>query len=73
MTQSSYRLSLERVEYAARTIDPVFLHSSQFICEPLSDELGVQVALKILKFPFKLFTTEKGLQKQAVGERRGSL
>lgn len=47
MSQPLYRLSLERIAYAARTIDPVFLHSPQFVCEPLSDELGVQVALKI--------------------------
>ncbi len=47
MTPSPHRLSLERIEHAARIIDPVFLHSPQFVCEPLSDELGVQLALKI--------------------------
>lgn len=47
MTQITHRLSLERIEQAARVIDPVFLHSPQFVCEPLSDELGVQLALKI--------------------------
>jgi threonine dehydratase len=47
MTQPPRRLSLERIEQAARTIDPVFLRSPQFVCEPLSDELGVRLALKI--------------------------
>ncbi len=46
MTQTG-RLSIERIEQAARVIDPVFLHTPQFICEPLSDVLGVRVALKI--------------------------
>jgi len=43
----AHRLSLERIEQAARIVDPVFLHSPQFVCEPLSDELGVRLALKI--------------------------
>src|SRR5262245_11455398 len=43
----SSRLTLDRIELAARTIDPVFLHTPQFVCESLSDELGVRVALKI--------------------------
>jgi threonine dehydratase len=47
MTQASHRLSLERIEQAAQTIDPVFLRSPQFVCEPLSDQLGVRLALKI--------------------------
>src|SRR5687767_797687 len=48
-TKSSgmHRLALERVELAARLIDPVFLHTPQFVCEPLSAALGVRVALKI--------------------------
>ncbi len=47
MTPSPHRLSLERIEQAARIIDPIFLHSPQFVCEPLSDELGVRLMLKI--------------------------
>ncbi|HEY8292849.1 MAG TPA: pyridoxal-phosphate dependent enzyme, partial [Thermomicrobiales bacterium] len=47
MTASPHRLSLERIEQAARIIDPIFLHSPQFVCEPLSDELGVRLMLKI--------------------------
>lgn len=43
----AHRLSLERIERASRAIDPVFLHSPQFVCEGLSDELGQRVALKV--------------------------
>ncbi|MHB8646020.1 MAG: hypothetical protein ACYDAR_09565 [Thermomicrobiales bacterium] len=47
MTPSPHRLSLERIEQAARIIDPLFLHSPQFVCEPLSDTLGVRLMLKV--------------------------
>jgi threonine dehydratase len=47
MTNSTYRVSLDRIELAAQTIDPIFLHSPQFVCEPLSDALAVRVALKV--------------------------
>ena len=42
-----HRLSLERIETAARTIDPVFLNTPQFESEPLSDELGMRLILKV--------------------------
>jgi threonine dehydratase len=45
-TQPS-RLSLERIQTAAATIDPVFLHTPQFESDPLSDELGMRLVLKI--------------------------
>jgi threonine dehydratase len=45
--QTGSRLSLDRIEQAARVIDPVFLRTPQFVCEPLSDLLGVRLALKI--------------------------
>jgi threonine dehydratase len=45
--KSARRLSLGRVEQAARAIDPVFLNSPQFVCEPLGDEFGTRLALKI--------------------------
>lgn len=45
MTRS--RVSLPRVEAAAKHINPLFLHSPQFISAPLSEALGVRVALKI--------------------------
>ena len=43
----SHRLSLKNIERAAQTIDPVFLNSPQYICEPLSDALGAEVTLKV--------------------------
>ena len=36
------RVSLERIEEAARCIDPVFLGSPQYEAEALGDELGQQ-------------------------------
>lgn len=41
------RLSLTRVHDAARTIDPVFLNTPQFVSEPLGDALGVRLTLKV--------------------------
>ena len=43
----SHRLALSLVDEAAATIDPVFLHSPQFIHEPLSKLLGCTLILKI--------------------------
>jgi threonine dehydratase len=40
------RITLERIEAAARAIDPVFLHTPQWVCEPLAEELGARVVLK---------------------------
>lgn len=40
------RITLDRISAAAAAIDPVFLHSPQWVCEPLADELGVRVVLK---------------------------
>ena len=45
--KSARRLSLGRVEQAARVIDPVFLNSPQFVCEPLGEELGARMAIKV--------------------------
>jgi threonine dehydratase len=42
-----HRLSLERIETAARTIDPVFLNTPQFESESLSDDLGMRLILKV--------------------------
>lgn len=44
---SEHRLSLERIEQAAYRIDPVFLHTPQFVCEPLSQALGVPLLTKV--------------------------
>jgi threonine dehydratase len=38
---------LNRVRDASRVIDPVFLRSPQYVCEPLTDALGVRVLLKV--------------------------
>jgi len=43
----SPRLTLQRIDEAARLIDPVFLSSPQYECEPLSDVLGVRLVLKV--------------------------
>ena len=41
------RLSSTRIEAAARAIDPVFLHSPQYLCGALSDAIGVQTLIKV--------------------------
>lgn len=46
-TFASHRLSLDRIAQAARIIDPVFLNTPQFECEPLSRELGCRLTLKL--------------------------
>jgi len=46
-TPAGSRLSLERIAEAARTIDPVFLGSPQFLSEPLSALLGCQLTVKV--------------------------
>ena len=45
--KGAHRLTLGRVERAAGVIDPVFLNSPQFVCEPLCEDLGVRLAIKI--------------------------
>ena len=40
-------ISVERIREASVTIDPVFRDSPQFVCEPLSDRLGVATILKV--------------------------
>jgi threonine dehydratase len=39
-------LSLERIAEAARVIDPVFLHSPQFVSDALRERLGVRILCK---------------------------
>jgi threonine dehydratase len=41
------RLDLDRIRAARAAIDPVFLDSPQFECEPLGAELGCAVTLKV--------------------------
>lgn len=42
-----HRLSLENIRQSAGVIDPVFLNSPQFSCEPLSAALGCELTLKL--------------------------
>lgn len=43
----THRLSLDAIAEAARVVDPVFLHSPQYECEPLSETLGCRLTLKV--------------------------
>jgi threonine dehydratase/peptide deformylase len=43
----SHRLSLARIAEAARSIDPVFLASPQYRCEPLAELAGCELTLKL--------------------------
>ncbi len=40
-------VSIERIAEAAEVIDPLFLHSPQYECEPLSTHLGAAAILKV--------------------------
>jgi threonine dehydratase len=40
-------ITVEGVREAAAAIDPVFLSSPQYVCEPLSDRLGVTTVIKV--------------------------
>ncbi|HSS92698.1 MAG TPA: pyridoxal-phosphate dependent enzyme [Candidatus Dormibacteraeota bacterium] len=40
-------ISVDRISEAADLIDPIFLNTPQFECEPLSDRLGVRTVLKV--------------------------
>jgi threonine dehydratase len=42
-----HRLSVERIQQAAEVIDPVFLNSPQFRAEPLEQQLGCRVVVKV--------------------------
>jgi len=42
-----HRISLEGIRAASREVDPVFLHSPQFLSDPLSDALGCELAIKV--------------------------
>lgn len=42
-----HRLSLAHIAQSAATIDPVFLHSPQYLNEPLSARLGCRLMLKV--------------------------
>lgn len=46
MPHDAPRITVANIERAAAVIDPIFLRTPQFVCEPLGAELGVRVALK---------------------------
>jgi threonine dehydratase len=43
----THRLSLTNIARSASVIDPVFLNSPQYNCEPLSDALGCSLTIKL--------------------------
>jgi threonine dehydratase len=43
----NHRLSLENIARSASVIDPVFLNSPQYNCEPLSEALGCTLTIKL--------------------------
>lgn len=45
--RAPHRLSLDRIAEAARSIDPVFLHSPQLVCEPIAELVGCRLTLKV--------------------------
>ncbi|NOT74723.1 MAG: pyridoxal-phosphate dependent enzyme [Cyclobacteriaceae bacterium] len=52
----NHRISLDRIKKAAEIIDPVFLNTPQYNCEPLSQLIGAEVILKIETFnPIRSF------------------
>jgi threonine dehydratase len=46
-TLPDHRLSPARIAAAAQRINPVFLNTPQFVCEPLSQQLGCELVLKV--------------------------
>src|SRR6266550_3120585 len=40
-------ISIDRIREAAEVIDPLFLDTPQFVCEPLSGRIGVATLLKV--------------------------
>src|SRR5207245_1785271 len=45
--QMDASISIAGIQDAASVIDPVFRHTPQFVCEPLSERLGVTTVLKV--------------------------
>ncbi len=56
MNLSNHRISLDKIRKAQKVIDPVFLNSPQYNCEPLSEELGATLTIKVETFnPIRSF------------------
>jgi threonine dehydratase len=47
LLNKAHRLSLDNIASAARSIDPVFLHTPQFVSESLSARFGCELTLKV--------------------------
>jgi len=43
----AHRLSLDRIAEVARVVDPVFLGSPQYVCEPIAELAGCRLTLKV--------------------------
>ncbi|GLQ99099.1 threonine dehydratase [Dyella mobilis] len=43
----THRVTLDGIRAASLEVDPVFLHSPQFLCEPLSEALGCELTIKV--------------------------
>jgi threonine dehydratase len=72
-----HRLSLERITEASAMVDPVFLHTPQFVSEPLSDLLGLRLVTKIETLnPIRSFKGRGAdfyMQRQAATGQRGPI
>lgn len=56
MSLTNHRISIDQVRKAQTVIDPVFLNSPQYNCEPLSDVLGSELIMKVETFnPIRSF------------------
>jgi threonine dehydratase len=44
---ASHRLRLDQIRAASERIDPVFLRTPQFVCEPLAADLGCELVVKV--------------------------
>jgi threonine dehydratase len=66
---AAVRLDIDRIRHATTTIDPVFLNSPQYPCEPLGEALGCTVTLKVETLnPVRCF---KGRGTEVVAEALG--
>lgn len=65
------RFSLRRIADASEHIDPVFLHTPQFVSEPLSNALGTRVVVKVETLnPIRCFKG-RGASRMAANLRPG--
>jgi threonine dehydratase len=71
---TEHRLRLENITEALKVIDPVFLNSPQYVCEPLGADLGCHVTLKVeTANPIRCFKGRGGWYLIASRHRKGLL